>query len=272
MTAAPLAPSDRHESLTPLGYALPQNGPVPGLTGRIVALLRVDAGDVVIDLCRGDGLSPLAIPAEARRSSRIVGVSPFSERLARLVSTSGVRTVQMSALAFGRFPMRYEKVLLRGGFAGLRYGSRPLLSGLFERLDPAARFLVVDSAPSQDAPLFAEGLRRWKRRHCPAGTIARIVQAAGFATEVAVAECVRQVPMASCHAWITSRGWTFLDTSSDEELERGLSELRRRYGSQPMVTFTSRFELVLGTKPVAVARQARARSLLGSAAVTRGGA
>ena len=108
---------------------------------------------------------------------------------------------------------------------------------------------MVDSAPSNDAPLFADGLRRWKREHCPAAAIARIVHDAGFATEVDAVECVRHVPAADCRAWIASRSWPILDDVLRRELDRGLGELRRRYGSQPMVTFTSRFELVLGTKP-----------------------
>jgi hypothetical protein len=252
MTGAPLALSDR-EGLTPLGYALPQSGAVPGLTERIVELLRVDAGDFVIDLCSSGGLPSRTIPEELRRRTGITGASPFGERVARLVSTSGVRTVQMSELVFGRFPMRYEKVLLRGGFSGLRDRGAPLLSELFERLDPKARVLVVDSAPTRDAPLFADALRRWKREQCPAKAIARIVHEAGFATEMAVVECVRHVPTSDCRAWIASRSWPLLETFDDEELERGLFELGRRYGSQPTVTFTSRFELVLGAKPGTVA-------------------
>ena len=178
----------------------------------------------------------------------------------------------MSALAFGRFPTRYEKVLLRGGFSSLRDGGRPLLAGLFEALDPAARLLVVDNAPSEDAPLFAEGLRRWKRQRCPAEAVARIVREAGFEAETAVAECVRHVPTAECRDWVASRGWPILEMFSDAALERGLRELDRRYGAKPMLTFTSRFELLLGTKPEAAARRARVRVPFRSAAVVPGGA
>src|SRR4030095_12982927 len=113
MTGAALALPDRDEGLTPLGYALPPNGPVPRLTKRIVELLRVGSGDLVIDLCC-DGPSSLAVLEDVRRRSQIVAVRPFGERLARLLTTSGVRTVQMDALGFGQFPMRYEKVLVRG--------------------------------------------------------------------------------------------------------------------------------------------------------------
>lgn len=40
-----------------------------------------------------------------------------------------------------------------------------------------------------------------------------------------------------------------LESFGAVELRRGLCELRARYGSQRMVEFTSRFDLVLGTKP-----------------------
>ena len=178
-------------------------------------------------------------------------MSPFGERLARLLTTAGVSTVQMGALAFGRFPMRYDKILLRGGFSRFRGRPRRLLGPLFERLDPGARFLVVDSAPTADAPIFAKGLRRWERQHTPAEAIARILNGAGFATEVHVVNSVREVAAVVAFAWIAYRGWPILEAFSKAELRHGLCELQERFGSQPMVTFTSCFELVLGTKPAA---------------------
>jgi hypothetical protein len=160
----------------------------------------------------------------------------------------------MDALAFGHFPMRYRKVLLRGGFSRFRDRFGGKLAPLFARLDPGARFLVVDNAPSADAPLCAEGLRRWERQHCPAEAIARLLSEAGFATRIDVVTCVRHVPAAECRAWIASRGWPILASFSEAELRRGVGELRERYAAQRTVTFTSRFELVLGTKPEALAR------------------
>lgn len=262
---AALRISDQDEGLTPRGYALPPNGPVPALTKRIVELLRIGSADLVIDLCCWDP-SALAILDDVRRRSQVDAERPFGERLARLIATSGVRTVQMDGLAFGRFPMRYEKVLLRGGFSRFRDRFREQLAPLLERLDAGARFLVVDSAPSPDAPLFAEGLRRWEREHCPAEAIASVVEQAGFATRIDVLSCVRHVLTADCRAWIASRGWPILAPFSEAQLQGGLWELERRYGSQRAVKFTSRFELVLGTKPDALADQ-RTPSLPVSASI-----
>jgi hypothetical protein len=121
------------------------------------------------------------------------------------------------------------------------------------RLDPAGRLLVVDSAPSTDAPLFAEGLRCWKRRHRSPEEIAELMSEAGFSAQVETVECVRRVSAAECYAWVESRDWPILESFAEAELQRGLCELRGRYGSQHMVEFTSRFDLVLGTKPEAVA-------------------
>jgi len=151
MSAVANPPWERDDGLTPLGYALPATGPVPALTQRILELLRVRSGDLVIDLCWDDGAPELAFLEDVRRRSQLRGVRPFGERLARLLATSGVRVVQMEGDAFGRFPMRYEKVLLRGGFSRFRNRLRGSLQPLFERLDPGARLLVVDSAPTANA-------------------------------------------------------------------------------------------------------------------------
>ena len=125
--------------------ALPSDGPVPSLAKRIIEFFCIEKKDLVVDLYCRDLESP--------------------HGLAFLVLTSGVRMVQMGTLTFGRFPMCYEKVLFRSGFSLFRGNLRRLLAAVFNQLDPAARFLiVVDSAPTSDALLFAEGLRRWKRQ------------------------------------------------------------------------------------------------------------
>jgi hypothetical protein len=248
-----LAIADRDQGLTPLGYALPPNGPVPALTKRIVELLRVERGDLVVDLCGPDFLPAVTVLDDVRRRNQFLGARPFGEHLARLLATSGVRTVQMDARVFQHLPMRYGKVLLRGGFARFRDRFREELAPLFEKLDPLARLLVVDSAPSADAPLFAAGLRLWEREYCPAEVIARIANEAGFATRVDVVTCVRRVSAADCRTWITSRGWPVLASFSKAELEGGLDQLQPRLGSRQTIAFTSRFELVLATKAGAVA-------------------
>lgn len=228
---------------------LPPGEPVPSLARRIIQLLRVEKQDLVVDLCCEDVQSVRAIPAACGRRDSSVAPSPFGERLALLVVTAGTPVIQMDTLTFGRFPMRYEKVLIRNGFS-LREGSlRHLLAAMFSQLDPAARFLIVDHAPSADAPLFAEGLSRWERQHRPPEVIAQMSREAGFSARIETVECMRCVSASDCYAWVESRDWPVLDSFPEAALQRGLSELRARYGSKRMVEFTSRFDLVLGTKP-----------------------
>ena len=90
MTAAAPALFDRDEGSTPLGYALPPNGPVPALTKRIVELLRIDSGDLVIDLCCRDAPTSMAIPDDVRRRSQAVAVRsiPPAADVARLDDNS----------------------------------------------------------------------------------------------------------------------------------------------------------------------------------------
>jgi hypothetical protein len=232
---------------------LPPNGPVPRLTQRVIELLRVEKEDVVVDFQGRDLQSLQSLPEGTRPRFQRLPLSPFSERLVFLLSISGVRVVQMSRLTFGRFPMRYRQVLLREGFSQLGGSLRPLLSAVQSRLDPAGRLLVVDSAPSTDAPLFAEGLRCWKRQHRSPEEIAELMSEVGFSAQVETVECVSRVSAAECFRWVESRNWPILESFADADLQLGLCELRARYGSQRMVEFTSRFDLVLGTKPEAVA-------------------
>ena len=243
LTRAALAPS--RVSVSPLS----PTGPVPRLTDRIIELLRVEKGELVVDLYCSDLQSPQTVPEEIRRRVRMSAPGPFSERLAFLLITSGVRMIQMGALTFGRSPMRCERVVLHDGFSQLDCDLRRLLADVLGRLDPAGRILVVGNAPSPDAPLFAKGLRRWNRQHRSPEVIALYMREAGFSAQVETVECSRRVSAADCYAWVESREWPILESFPDVELQRGVCELRARYRSQHMVEFTSRFDLVLGTKP-----------------------
>jgi len=232
---------------------LPPNGPVPSLTKRMIALLRVDAEDRVVDLDCRDLQPRQAMPEEIRPRAPMTALSSFSERLAFLLTTSGIRMVQMGTLTFGRSPMRYKQVVLRDGFSQFKDSLRRLLAAVLSQLDPAGRVLIVGSAPSPDSPLFAKGLRRWNRQHRSPEMIAELMREAGFSAQVETVACSRRASAAECYSWVESRDWPTLESFHEVALQRGLCELRARYGSQHMVEFTSRFDLVLGTKPETLA-------------------
>lgn len=214
---------------------VPPDGPVSSVAKRVIELLRVGKDDLVVDLsCRDPQ-------------------SPFSQRLAFLLVTSGVRMVQMGASTFGRLPMQCERVVLRDGSTQRKASLRRVLAVVLRQLDPAGRVLIAHSAPSPDAPLFAEGLRRWNRRHRSSDVVAELMREAGFFVQVETVECLRRVSPANCYAWVEFRDWPILKHLGEAELQRGLCELRARYGSRHMVEFTSRFDVVLGTKPEALA-------------------
>ena len=236
-----------------LADRLAPDAPVPSLIRRIIELLGVEPKGLVVDLDCRDLRPPRAMPEEIRPRSQRVASSSFGERLAFRLITSGVRMVQMGALTFGRVPMRYERVVLRDGFSQFDGSLRCRLATVLSQLDPSGRVLVVDSAPSPDAPLFAEGLRRWRRQRRSPEVIAELMSEAGFSARVETVECLRRVSAAECYAWVESRDWPILESFHEAELQRGLTELRARYGAQHLVDFTSRFDLVIGTKPEALA-------------------
>jgi hypothetical protein len=157
--------------------------------------------------------------------------------------------VQIDARTFGRISLPRDKVLLRDGFSLSEGRLQAALAGVFSQLPPMARVLIADSVPSSDAPLFAKGLERWRRqRRSPEG-VAELMTRVGFSAEVAIVEYPRRASTAACYAWVESREWPILASFPEPALQGGLRELRARYGSEGMVDFTSRFDLVLGIKP-----------------------
>lgn len=152
--------------------SLPPDGPVPSPAKQLIELLRFKKEDLVVDLYCRDLQSP--------------------QGLAFLVMTSGVCLVQRGTLTFGRLPMCYENALFRDGFSRFKGSLRRLLAAVFSRLDPAAWFFIlVDSAPISDAPLFVEGLRRWKRQQRSTEVIADLMREAGFSAHAELGQFLR---------------------------------------------------------------------------------
>jgi hypothetical protein len=230
---------------------LAPDGPVPSLTRRITELLRVEEGDLVVDLCcRKLGRARATLNGGSLRDDGIAP-TPFSERLSFRLLTSGVRMVQIDARTFGRISLPCDKVLLRDGFSLSEVRLHEVLTGVFKQLPPMARVLIADSVPSADAPLFAKGLERWKRHRRSPAWVAELMTRAGFSAEAAIVEYPRRASTEACYAWIESREWPILASFPEPALQSGLRELRARYGSERMVDFTSRFDLVVGIKPQA---------------------
>jgi hypothetical protein len=241
MTNAALASRNPADALAP-------DGPVPSLTRRITELLRIEEGDLVVDLCCRNLGPPRVVSEGGSLLDGSISRTLFSERLAFRLLTSGVRMVQTDARTFGRISLPRDKVLLRDGFSLSELRLHEVLTGVFDQLPPMARVLIADSVPSSDAPLVAKGLERWKRqRRSPEG-VAELMTRVGFSAEVAIVESPRRASTAACYAWVESREWPILASFPERALRSGLRELRARYGSERMVDFTSRFDLVLGVK------------------------
>jgi hypothetical protein len=84
-----------------------------------------------------------------RYQALVVDASP--ERLAPFLGTPKLRPVAMEPLRFAAYPMQCDRILLEDGVLGGDPGAE-LARGLFRRLRPTGRLLVVGAAPRPELP------------------------------------------------------------------------------------------------------------------------
>jgi hypothetical protein len=122
------------------------------------------------------------------------------------------------------------------------------MRGLADRLAPGGRLLVVTLPPRLDYPLFDAALDRFAERHPEPEGIADAMRAAGLETETAIEEFPVSADRDQYIGLVRNRWMSVLSTFADEELARGLDEMRERY-PQRELHFVDRVAFVSGTRP-----------------------
>lgn len=155
------------------------NGGAP-LGTRLVELLDLQAEDLVVGLGPVSSGCCLALLEQVSLRYQMVIVGSPTKRRDRLASEPSVRLIDMSALAFARFPTQWDKILLDGTLAEEGDGADELLRLLLARLRPRGRMIALLSA--------------WKRRRSAAlgrsMAFASRVQDSGFEASVDAARCL----------------------------------------------------------------------------------
>jgi len=138
--------------------------------------LRPDHLLVQIGCASPEYLLAVAELVPLRYQALVVDASP--ERLAPFLGPPKLRPVAMEPLRFAAYPMQCDRILLEDGVLGGDPGAE-LARGLFSRLRPAGRLLVVGAAPRPELPA---GERRAlpAPRGMRAQGVLRTLEAAGF--------------------------------------------------------------------------------------------
>jgi SAM-dependent methyltransferase len=238
-----------YAALAPHYDGLPhhRSAPVRTVARALGRALRLEAEDLLVDLCCGTGLFAREIRRQRPLRYQIVAVDASPAMLERLRAhwDPGIRPVAMDAAAFSAFPVRYDKILVKDAVSEI-----PDPAGLFgllrERLAPGGRLVVVETAPDSRTALFKEAYRRWEALAPRAEELAHLVEAAGFRVRRSSLRVRQRLAKRDVLEMVESRYAPILATFEDAELDAGIGELRERFAAVDWVDVPHRFDLVIG--------------------------
>jgi SAM-dependent methyltransferase len=241
-----------YAALAPHYDGLPIHRPMAVQTvARAVArALQLETEDLVADLCCGTGLVAHELLREVPLRNQIVAVDGSKAMLDRVGEHLRIRTVEMDAMSFAEFPVRYDKILLKDATAHFPDPSS-LFRRLHERLAAGGRLLVADLAPESQTWLFKEARRRWESLHRRPEEIAALLEGAGLQASVASVTVRQELTLADRLELARRRYMPVLATFEEGELRARIDEVRERCAAAESLEVAHRFDLVVGRRATA---------------------
>lgn len=217
------------------------------MTGQIVRRLRLTGAEVVLDVGCGTGLYARGLAGHA---AAVVCAEPSRAMLAQV--PAGEKLVPLAAsaeeLADGRVSLPhdgYDAILLKEVLHHVE-DRAAVIAGLGRLLRPGGQMLVIMLPTTISYPLFGAALKLFTECQPDPADVAGEMQRAGLVAELAYDGFPLSFPVERYLQMVRDRYMSLLSAFDDEQLEAGMSEIRRAHPGE-RVEFTDTFAFVLGT-------------------------
>lgn len=216
-------------------------------TSAMIERLQLVPDDVLVDLGGGTGMYSLDIVAQVPLRHPVIVVDPFPQMLEQIPDDAPVERVAEDALAFSEEPRQYDKVLIKEAVHHVEERER-LFRNLYERLRPGGRVLLVHVPPELDYPLFEAALERSLTWHANPDELEAALQRVSFDVQRERRVHRHRMPTEHYLQMVESQYMSLLSSFTDDELARGLDEMRRTYADRDLLEFDDRFDYITGVK------------------------
>ncbi|WP_149549655.1 class I SAM-dependent methyltransferase [Streptomyces marokkonensis] len=226
---------------------------IPWMSGRIAETLRLTPTDRIADVGAGTGLFAREVARQLRPHRPILCIDP-SEAMLRGLGTpppAGLTSVVASAedIAEDRAQLPYERLDAMWLKESVHHLTDPehTLQGLADLLAPGGRLLVVMLPTSIRYPLFEAALTRFEELQPDPAHIVEHLRAAGLEARLTHVEHELRIDRDRYFGMVRARYMSLLSTFSDNEIEKGVEEMRAAH-PDPVLVFPDRFAFVLGQR------------------------
>ena len=217
------------------------------ISQNIVRYLNLKSTDTFADIGCGTGIFTQATTDLAQLINPVTCVDLSEKMLEQLPSNGKYQTVAMDAFSFADRPGEYDKILIKEMIHHIDDREK-LIKSLFARLLPGGILLLILLPPTIDYPLFNAAKKRHQELQPHYGELTEIFEKVGFKTTVEFVEYLVSIEKYRYLKMIENRYMSLLSTFTNEEIERGLDELKNKYSQRSMLQFNDRFVFIIGKK------------------------
>jgi SAM-dependent methyltransferase len=225
-------------------------GSIAWMIGRIVSHGDIQAGTVVADIGCGTGLYARELAAV---SGRVICADPSQAMLDQVPADDRLIPVLGSAqdVAAGRVTLpsaSLDAIVMKEAIHHVPAGDRAeTLRGLVGLLRPGGRIVVVILPTRISYPLFGAALDRFTQIQPDPDGITAMLAGTGLDTSITYEEHGLSIPKPRYLAMVRDRYMSLLSLFSDDEIERGVTEIDERHPGD-VLEFTDRFAFIRGVR------------------------
>jgi ubiquinone/menaquinone biosynthesis C-methylase UbiE len=218
------------------------------MTRNILGRLAISRGDRVADIGCGTGLYSKTL---AEHANQVLCIDPSAGMLEQLPKSDTLIPVQATAEAIASGDVRlpydhFDAVLVKEAIHHVR-DRRTVLNGLASMLAPGGRLLVVMLPTRINYPLFGAALELFEELQPDPNEVASAMRFNGLHVDMQYESFSLTFDRSRYIQMVQARYMSLLSSFDDEELHRGIAEIRSRYRSERL-DFTDRHAFILGVR------------------------
>jgi hypothetical protein len=205
-----------------------------------------DSEEVFIDLGGGDCINADKLATALKAT--VWCIEPLMH--VNMSALSNVHYVQMDALAFTDLEsIRYNFLLMKEVLHNIPEEERkPIFQNIYHQLLPKGTFLIMTRAPKPAFLLTKLFQERWAKTSLKLDEVLPQLNEAGFDVTTESHDFTTSIAKESWKTFIQDRTWSTFATFTDEEIQREIREIDRKYPQGDHFNFTDNCIFIVARK------------------------
>ena len=214
---------------------------------KIVDYLELIPTDIFVDLGCGTGIYTKKIKELSQLTNPIICVDNSPQMIESIPKNNEYEPILMDAVEFTKMPQKYDKLLMKH-MAHHIDNREELFKNLFNNLKSQGIILLVMMQPVIEYPLFNEAKKRCQDFRLNYKDVVALFEKVGLLTDVFFKDYPIRIEKERYFQMLRDRFLCLLSYFDDNEINKGIDELREKYSKESIWQFKERYLFVRGRK------------------------